>query len=81
MSNEKRLMTSEELAEVMNNVNTARVEILLHAGIGPDEIPNEEMRGIISCPICGDDFYYIISAFNGHITGVCSKKDCLRWRE
>ncbi len=38
-------------------------------------------KGTVNCPICGEDLHFTVAAFNGHVHGKCTTKDCLQWAE
>jgi hypothetical protein len=38
--------------------------------------------GTLPCPICKTGtLHYSVAAYNGHLWGTCTTKDCVRWME
>jgi DNA-binding XRE family transcriptional regulator len=38
-------------------------------------------QGSIECPVCKGTLRYSVAGINGHLWGVCSNKDCVRWMQ
>lgn len=47
----------------------------------PGHAPENSLQGSVKCPVCGNDLYYSISSYNGHLWGKCSGDNCLAWMQ
>ena len=82
-------LTDNEIAIRSGFMNKAILEIRTKHNLyafGIPAIPAKEISGSMKCSKCGGELNYVISSYNGHIHGSCSKNDekmysCLDWSE
>lgn len=43
--------------------------------------PQQDRRGVVTCPACKGRLHLTQSAYNGHVYGQCETKGCISWME
>lgn len=66
---------------ILHNVNDLEYIVKAVREIKKLHPVKKDIRSKIPCPRCKSDLHFSITAYNGHIWGKCSTKDCIRWVE